>query len=253
MKCTSCNTFVTKIPINWKCPHCGEKLPEPTKWEIFKDALLEWLNNKGVVFWAIWFGLLLIVSGVAEIPFGHIYLLEYLGSAPLLAIISIFFGGMLIDMVMKINLPLKLPFGSDFLINERKPIRNIRKVTNGALLLGIICSLIFAGPLMFFQYFNAYLMIIGWWLAFAWSLIGIFIDPKLTEDVRFRFFIDERLGVASLKRFKTVGRNMIGLLVLIAIAFNLLLATHNIWAKMNNIVVVGAIVKISKAYLGWLI
>lgn len=215
--------------------------------------MLEWLKDKGTLFWSIWFLISLILIGVTELFFGHSYLLGYFGSNPLIAILSVFFGGMLIDMVMKINLTMRLPFGADFLIKERKQIRNIRKATNGAIILGLIYALVYAGPTTFLLYFNSYVLIIGWWLALSWSITGLFIDPRLMEDTRIRYFMDERLGVISLRRYRKIGTLMIGALVLIAIIFNVLMATTTIWLKISNIPVVGNMIRFSKAYFGWLL
>jgi len=253
MICPACNTHITKIPVNWKCPHCSERLPEPTKWELFKEAFIEWLQEKGTLFYSIWLFLLLVVIGAVELFFGHTYLLAYFGANPLIAILSVFFGGMLIDMVMKINLPIKLPQGADFLIKERKQIRNIRKATNGAILIGLLYALIYAGPMGFLLYFNSYVLIIGWWLAMAWSITGLFIDPRLMEDIRIRYFMDERLGIISLKRYRKLGTIMIGMLIVIAILFNVLMATSGIWLKLSNVPVVGNMINFGKAYFGWLL
>jgi len=158
----------------------------------------------------------------------------------------------LLDMVMKINLPLRLPYGTDFLINERKQIRNIRKATNGALFIGIVYALIYVSPTGFLLHFNAYLLIIAWWLSMAWSITGLFIDPRLVEDIRIRYFLDDRLGITSLKRYRRLGTVLIGLLIVIAVVFYFLMGTSTLWLKFSNMPVVGNIISFSKAYLGWL-
>jgi hypothetical protein len=251
MKCLACDTFVYKIPISWKCPHCGEKLPDMSKWEIFRDGITEYLQEKGVIFWTICLAVLLFTVGLLELFFGTAHLLGYIGGNLPLALGAMFFGGMLIDMVMKIVLPLKMLYGSDFVIRERASLRNIRKITVAALIAGVLTSLIWAGPLTFLTYFPAYLILIGWWLALAWSIVGLFIDPRWLEDVRFRTFID-KIGITSLKRYRKISTVMIGILVVVMIGFNILLNISALWIKVQNIAVVGTAIKFSKAYLGWL-
>lgn len=252
LRCSSCHTYVTKIPVNWKCPHCGEKLPEPSRWFLFYESVIEGLQDKGSIFWSIWFGIFIILVGLLELFGGSAYLLNYLINNMLLAIAAIFFGGILIDMVVKINLPIRLPSGTDFILRERLAIRNIRKVTNLAILIGIGVSLIWLGPQSFLEYFPGYLVIVGWFLGFAWSVSGLFFDLRWADDVRFRFFL-ERLGIFSIKRFRKLCTYNIGALVAIAILFFVLLSIPGLWQKFRNLPVVGHIINFIELYLSWLI
>ncbi len=251
MKCPACNTYITKIPVNWKCPHCLERLPDPSKWVLFWEGLAEYLQEKGIIFWSVTFGLFLILCGLLELLAGHAYLLGNLGGSPLVSMAGIFFGGMLLDTVMRINLPLRVLFGADFIIRERPVVRNIRKATNGAILVGIAFAMVYAGPMSFFLYFTGYVVIVAWWLALTWSIVGLFIDPRLMEDVRIRTFL-EKLGILSLRRYRKIGTVMIGLLVLVMVVFMFMMGTHNLWLKLSNFGPFGALVQFSKSYLGWL-
>ncbi len=251
MKCASCDTLILKIPVNWKCPHCGERLPDPSKWELFWDGFVEYLQEKGVIFWSIYFFIFLIGMGLLEILLGHTHLLTYFGDNLFLALGATFFGGMLIDMCMKILLPLKNPYGSDFIMRERGMIRNVRKVTYTALAAGIISCVLWIGPGTFFTYFPSYIALMGWWLASAWSIVGLFMDPRWLEDVRFRLFID-KLGVTSLKRYRKLSTVMIGILVAVMIGFNILLSVNGLWNKVENTAGVGVVIRFTKMYLGWL-
>jgi hypothetical protein len=251
MKCPACNTNVIKIPVNWKCPQCGEKLPEPGKWFQFWEGTIEFISEKGVLFWSIWFAVFLLFLGIFELVFGDGYLLNYLTGSMLMSLIGIFFTGMLIDMVVKINLPLRVAFGTEFILRERKAIRNFRKATNIALVIGLLVSLIWLKPVSFFLHFPAYSVVIAWFLALAWSIIGLFLDVKLMEDVRFRYFM-ERLGIIGLKRYRRIGTIMVGSLVVTAILFNILIRIHGIWLKIADLGFVGSVIRFTKSYLSWL-
>lgn len=252
MKCPSCNTNVSKIPINWKCPHCGEKLPDPGKLFFFIEDLTEYLQDKGILFWTLWLGIILIVTALFELIFGRGFMFAYISSSMLLSIASLFFGGMLIDMYMKIVLPLRLPTGGgDFIIRERTSIRNIRKATHLAAIVGVFFCIFWAGPRTFFQYFPAYFIVISWFLAFAWSIAGMFLDPKLLEDVRFRSYM-EKLGVLSLKRLRKLGTLFIGVLIVVAITYNILLSIPGLWKHLANLGLVGVVIHFFSEYMGWL-
>ncbi len=251
MKCPHCKTYVTKIQVNWKCPYCGKKLPEPGKWFMFYESLTEYLQYKGAIFWGIWLGLLLLLVGVLEAVFGHAFLISYIGNSMIMSIIGIAFGGMLIDMYMKVNLPLRLQYGTDFIIRERAIIRNIRKGTNLAALAGIVCCLIWLKPRTFLEYFPAYLVVIGWFLAMSWAITGLFLDARMADDVRFRHYMD-RLGITSLKRYRRTGTIVIGSLVVIAVGYNFLIRIPELWIKFSNLGVVGVVVNFIKMYLAWL-
>ncbi|MBM3327966.1 MAG: hypothetical protein FJY67_00645 [Calditrichaeota bacterium] len=252
LKCNSCKTYVTKIPVNWKCPHCGEQLPEPTKWFLFVESSIEGLQDKGAIFWSIWFGVLVLAVGFIELFAGRGELLGYLVDSLLLAILGISLGGILIDMSVRIHLPIRLPYGTDFIIRERAGIRNIRKATLGAIVLGLITALSYGGISLYFEYFPAVIVIVGWYLAFAWSIAGLFLDPRWLDDVRFRFYL-ERLGIFSLKHFRRLATIMIGALVMIAIGFNVLLNIPGIWLKLRNIGAINAVVHFIELYLDWLV
>ncbi len=218
---------------------------------MFWDGFIEYLQEKGVIFWSIYFFLFLLILGFTELFFGRSYMLNYIGANLFLALGATFFGGMLIDMCMKILLPLKNPYGSDFLMRERDMIRNVRKVTNIALIAGISSSLIWMGPNTFFIYFPSYVMLLGWWLALGWAIAGLFMDPRWLEDVRFRLFID-KLGVTSLKRYRKISTIVIGILIAVMILFNILLGIHGLWNKVENTEGLGAVIRFMKQYLAWL-
>ncbi len=251
MRCPHCKTFVTKIPISWKCPRCGDKLPEPGKWFYFREHIIEYLPEKGVIFWSIWFALVLISIGIAEMLITHGFLLSYLVSSMLMSLVFIFFGGMLVDMVMKINLPLRMPYGTDFILKERVVIRNIRKATNIALIIGLGYAVYWLKPRTFFLYFPAYLVIISWFIAFSWAIIGLFLDARMAEDVRFRFYMD-RLGITSLKQYRKLGTMSIGFLILAAIGYHVLVSMPGLWKAISDLAVVGFVIGFLKEYLSWL-
>jgi len=251
LKCTSCQTYVTKIPVNWKCPHCGEKLPEPTKWFLFYESSIEGLQDKGAIFWSIWFGIFLLFVGVIELVFGYGYLLNYFIDSMLMTLFGIVLGGILIDMAVKINLPLRLPYGTDFIVRERAAIRNIRKATNFAFVAGLLTSLFWIKPVTFFLYFPSYIVTIAWFLAFAWSIVGLFLDPRWLDDIRFRAYL-ERLGLFSLKRFRRFSTIMLATLIFSAILFNVLNAIPGLWQKLRNWGLVGAFIHFIDQYLSWL-
>ena len=251
MRCLHCKTNVTKIPISWKCPSCGEKLPEPSKWFYLSEHLIEYLPEKGVIFWTVWFAIIMILAGVAELVLGRGYLLSYLGGSLLMSLGFLFFGGMLIDMVMKINLPIRMPYGSDYILRERAVIRNVRKATNLALIIGIIYSLYWLKPRILFLYFPAYLVTISWFLALAWSIVGLFLDPRMTEDVRFRFYMD-RLGVTSLRQYRKLGTMFVAVLVLVAIGYHILVSLPGLWKEISNTTSLGVVIRFLKEYFAWL-
>ncbi len=253
MKCPHCDTMVVKIPANWKCPHCSERLPEPSKWFRFVEGMTEYLQDKGAIFWSIAFGFLLIAIGVGEMLWGFGFLLEFIGLHIITAIGGIFFGGMLINMYVKVVLPLRLPFGgSSFLMRERVVIRNMRKGTHVALLAGILACIFIAGPRIFLVFFPAYLIIIGWFLALAWSLSGLFINPRWLEDVRFRHFLDHRLGILSLKKYRKLGTIFIAVLIITVILYFVLLQVPDIWGKIENSAIIGSTILLLKTYFSWL-
>jgi len=251
MKCPHCDTFVHKIPVTWKCPHCREKLPEPSKLFLFSEHVTEYLQDKGVIFWSIWFGLILILISISEMVFGYGFLFNYLSGNLLLSLCFIFFGGMLVDMVVKINLPLRLLYGADYILKERAVIRNTRKATNLALVVGFAFCLYYLKPRLFFIYFPTYLIIMGWFLVLSWSIVGIFLDQRMVEDVRFRFYMD-RLGITSLKRYRKFGAFIIGTLFITAIGFWILMRIPGLWEEINNLAVVGSVLYFTREYLSWL-
>jgi len=245
---------VIKIPANWKCPHCSEMLPEPGKWFRFKEGLTEYLQDKGVIFWTISFTVFLFIVGVGDMLFGYSRLLTYIAQNLLFSIGALFFGGMIISMYMKIVIPLRLPYGGgSFILRERVVIRNIRKGTNIAAVLGLSACLFWAGPWMFINYFPSYLIILSWFFALAWSISGLFINPKWLEDVRFRFFLDERLGVTSLKRYRKLSTIFIAVLVITVIGYYVLLQIPGLWNKIENGTILGSMIVQFKNYFSWLI
>ncbi len=253
MKCTHCGTNVVNIPINWKCPHCGEQLPELGFWARFSDGLSEYLQEKGAIFWGIIFAIILIFIGIPEMVFGNGYLLKYIMGNFLFAAIMIFYGGMIITMYMKIVLPLHLPFGGgNFIIRERATIRNYRKGTHIAAIAGILTSIFWLGPWMFLAYFPSYILVISVFLGMAWSIGGLFFDPKQIEDVRFRGYL-ELLGVTSLKVLRKTCVLIVSALFLAIVGYWILSQIPGLWQKIGNWGIVGVFVHFFTTYMGWLL
>jgi len=252
MKCPHCKTNVTKIPVSWKCPHCGETLPEPGYWFRFFEGFSDYLIEKGNIFWSIIFMIFLITLGSFEFVFGYGFLVKYIAGNFLLALVMIFFGGMLIDMYMKVVLPLHLPFGGgDFIIKERAVIRNIRKGSHIAGGAGILVSLFWLGPRTFVAYFPSYLIVIGIFLALAWAISGLFLDMRMVDDVRFRFYMD-RLGITSLKYLRKICTIVIGGLFVAILTFYMLNLIPGLWHEVSEWGIVAGILFFVKNYLGWL-
>ena len=252
MKCTSCNTFVHKIPINWKCPHCAERLPDPSKWYLFWEGFNEYLEDKGAVFWSVVLAILLIAVGIPEMLLGSGFLISYITSSLLIAIAGIFFGGMLFDMYFKVMLPLRIPYGSNFIIRERAVIRNFRKGTNLAVIAAIITFVIWCGPQLFLKYFPSFFVILGWYLALAWSIAGLFLDGRMAQDVRFRFYM-ERLGIVNLNIYRRIATIVIASLVIITIGHYILMSIPNLWNDLKNTAFVGRAVHLFSEYFAWLL
>ena len=204
-----------------------------------------------MIFWSIWFAFLLIAIGIPEMVYGRTLLFSYFGNALLISIAFVFYGGMLIDMFVKINLPIRLPYGTDFLLKERVVIRNMRKGTNLAALVGLGFCLYWLKPRIFFEYFPSYLVVMSCFLAFSWSIAGLFLDARMVEDVRFRFYMD-RLGITGLKRYRRMGTFTIGMLIITAIGFNILRAIPDLWEKFCEVTVVSFILNFIREYLSWL-
>ena len=251
MVCPHCNLFVAKIPVTWKCPHCSEKLPEPGKLYLFKEHMIDYLQDKGIIFWSIWFAIVLVWIGIMEMIWGNAHLLGYFSSSMLMTIMFIFYGGMLVDMWVKINLPLRMLYGSDFIIRERAVIRNIRKVTNASTIIGLFFCFYWVGIDVFFNYFPSFLVVTSWFMALGWAIAVLFLDGRLVEDVRFRHYMD-RLGITSLKRLRRLGALNIGILVIVAVGFNILMLIPGIWLKISNLPVIGMIIYVGREYFAWL-
>lgn len=250
--CPKCEMPVMKIPANWKCPHCSERLPDPTRWQRFTEGFGEYMENKGVIFYSILFLILLIIVIVPDIIFSHGFLLSYILDNMILAMASIFFAGMLITMVMKVMLPLRIMGGGDFIMRERQMIRHFRKWTIIGLIIAVLFCLIVLKPSMFTAYFPSYLIVIGWFLALTWSVLGILMNPQWLEDVRFRAFLEERLGVISLRRFRKLCTIFVGVLMSTLVIYYLLLQVQGIWQSIENSAIIGTVILFIKQYFAWL-
>ncbi len=252
MKCPHCNTNVVKIPVNWKCPQCGEDLPTPGFWHRFFEGLGDYLLDRTFIFWTVIFGFFLLVLGIIEAVLGNSFLLNYITGNVLFAILMMVFAGMLIENYMNIVLPLRLIGGSGFMIKERLVIRHIRKGTHIAAIVGLLICLFWLGPRMFLTYFPSYLIVISVFLALAWSIAGLFLDIRMAEDVRFRAFMD-RLGITSLKTLRKTCTFVIGALFIAIVGFWILLLIPGLWNTVSQWPIVAGPLFFFRNYMGWLL
>jgi len=252
MRCPSCKMNVNKIPLNWKCPHCAERLPEPGFWERYFEGLSEYLVDKTAIFWGIILGFFVGVFGIFELFFSHGFLVRYLGDNFIFSTMMIIFGAMVLDMYMKVVLPLQLPYGSDFIVRERKVIRNIRKASHLALVIGLIVCIIWLGTRTFFEYFPSYFVVISCFLALSWTISSLFLDVRMVDDVRFRHYMD-RLGITNLKFLRKVSTSIISLLFASFIIYFVLIQIPNLWKSVSAWSAVGTVIFFIKNYLDWLL
>lgn len=252
MKCPNCKMNVNKIPLNWKCPHCSERLPELGIWQKYFDGLSEHLVEMTVIFWGILLGSLIVMAGLIEMFLSHGFLIKYIGNNFLFSAIIIIFGAMVLDMYMKVVLPLQLPFGTDFIVRERKVIRNIRKASHIAMIIGIVVSISWLGSRTFFTYFPSYFVVISCFLVISWSISGLYLDLRMVDDVRFRHYMD-RLGITNLKRLRKVCTSVISLLFASFIVYFFLNQIPNLWRSMSAWSAVGKLIFFTKTYLSWLL
>jgi len=244
--------FVHKIPINWKCPHCSVKLPEPGFWQNYFEGLAEHLVEMTAIFWAIVLGSFVVIAGVLEMVFSRGFLMAYITDNFIFSTIMIIFGAMVVDMYMKVVLPLQLRHGSDFIIKERKVIRNIRTASHLALTAGLMVCLVWVGGSTFFKYFPAYIVVIACFLALNWAVSTLFLDLRMAEDLRFRHYMD-RLGITNLKRLRRIGTSVIALLFTAAIVFFVLMQVPNLWRTISAWSGVGSVIHFIQTYLDWLL
>ncbi len=252
MKCPHCKTNVSKIPVNMKCPYCSKTLPEPGFWFTFFEGLNEYLVEKGFAFWSVILLLLLLLVGGLEKIIGSGLLLRYLGKHFLVAAIMILYAGVIITRYMRVSLRLRLPFGGgDYILKERKIIRNIRKGNHIAAIVGFIFCLTFLGPREILAHFPYYILIISWFIILSWAITGLFLDPRMGEDFRFRYFMD-RLNVTRLKLHRKRCVWMIGVLFMIALAYLVMLIVPSIPEYIANWWVIGSFIQFLQTYLGWI-
>ena len=205
-----------------------------------------------MIFWGIIFALLLLVVAVADVITWHGFLLAYVVDNMILAVGGIVFAGMLISMVMKVMLPLRMMGGGDFIMRERQMIRHFRKWTMVGLIASIVFVLAVLKPRMFILYFPSYLIVIAWFMAVTWSVLGILMNPQWLEDVRFRYFLEERLGVQSLKRFRKLCATFVAVLASTVVVFIVLSRVNGLWHNIENTAIVGNVILFIKLYFGWL-
>lgn len=253
MKCPHCKTNVSKIPVNMKCPFCNETLPEPGFWFNFFEGLNEYLVEKGFVFWSIVVLILLLLLGGITKIFGSGLLLGYFGKHFLTAAVTILYAGVIITRYMRVSLRLRLPYGGgDYILKERKVIRNIRTGNHVALIIGFLVCLFWLGPREFLAHFPYYVLIISWFLILSWAIAGLYLDPRMSEDVRFRYYM-ERLNITRLKLHRKRCVWMIGILFIIAIMYSVILIIPEILTYIVNWWVIGSVIQFFKTYLGWIL
>jgi len=244
---------VANPPVSWKCPHCGEKLPDLGFWETFFDGFNEYLHEKSFIFWGVILGILMIALGLFEMVFAEGHLFSYLSGNLLFSIVMIMYAGILIETYMNVVLPLHLPFGGPgFVIRERRTIRNMRKGAHLAAITAILVSLFWLGPGTFLEYFPAYIIVLSVFLGFSWAISGLFLDIKMAEDARFRNYM-ERLGITDLKKLRRICTFAIGALFVSVISFFVLNQIEGLWYIVKNWTVVGGTLIFIQQYFGWLI
>ena len=214
---------------------------------------MEYLQEKGFIFWGTILFAVIVLFAIGEGLLGQAFLVKYLLNNFLFSIMMALFGGMLIELYMRVILPLHLLFGGgEFILRERAVIRNMRRGAHIAVISGLLTSIFWLGPEAFFKNFPAYLITISVFLALAMSISGLFLDMKMVEDVRFRHYMD-RLGVTDLKRLRKICTVTIGGLFIAVIGFFVLNQIPGLWHTVSNWSIVGGALMLFKAYLSWLL
>jgi len=228
-------------------------MPEPGFWFRFSEGLVEYLQEKGFIFWGIILSALLTLFAVGEGLLGNALLVKYIFDNFLFSILMALFGGMLIETYMRLVLPLHMPFGGgEFILRERAVIRNMRKGAHVAVIAGILTCLIWLGPNTFVRYFPSYFIVISVFLALSMSISGLFLDMKMAEDVRFRFYMD-RLGVTDLKKLRRMCTVSIGGLFVAILGFFILNQIPGLWHTVSSWKFVGGLMFFFQTYLSWLL
>lgn len=252
MRCPECkgSLSIANFFKEKECPACGAALKRmPTK-EQLKETLISFAEDKGYIFWALVYILVVWTIAFFDQILGGGGLFDYISDHGFRFFFLAFWSGSIIDYYAKANVEVTA-VRNKFIFRPPIYLRRFRFWTNVAAMAGIGLSIYllnrwpgYITPLPMVTFVTTFL------LCLVWAIMGIMVSEDDMKDKRIVYFLRE-MRVERTKRYNRGGAIYIGGLFLAGITFYKLIHISGLWWYISNARIVYNLITFFNNYFAW--
>ncbi len=252
MRCPECKGSISIVNFvkEKQCPACDAKLKRmPTK-EQFKETLISFAEDKGYIFWALVYIVVIWLIAFFEQIFGSGIIWDYITNHEFRFIFLAFFSGSIIDYYAKANVEVTA-VRNKYIFKPPLYLRRFRGWTNVFLFLGLaLATYVQVRWPGYISILPTYTFIISFMLCLIWALMGLAASEDDMNDKRIRYFFEE-MRVSRIKYYHRASAIYLGGIFLAGILFYKLIHVSGLFWYIYNSRFVYNTITFFKRYFGW--
>ena len=252
MQCPECQGSIsaTNFFREHKCPACGAELKRMPTWPMVKETAISFAEDKGYIFWAIVYVILVNVAAFIEQIFYQGLLFDYLADNGFKFILCAAFTGMIVDYIVKANVEVSA-VRNKFIFKPPRLLRRYRFWTNVFVFLGIALTIYvqYTWPNLI-SFLWTLSVIVAIFVSTVWAVLGFMLTEDDMNDKRIRYFMEE-MRIGRPKYYHRASAIYLGGIVLAGIIFYNLIQISGLWFYIYNSRIVYSFMTFFTQYFGW--
>ncbi|MCF7809397.1 hypothetical protein K9N50_00260 [bacterium] len=252
MRCQHCKGSISTYNFfrEKHCPACGGELKRmPTK-EQLKEMAISFAEDKGYIFWALVYIVVVYVVSFFEQIFWKGILFDYVTDHWIRFYLLAGFSGNIIDYFAKANVEVT-SVRNKFIFRPPLYLRRFRNYTNIAAVLGLGLSIytLYRWP-NYISILPTLSILTSFVICLAWAIMGLALGEDDMKDKRIVYFMTE-MRVERPKKLNKASAIYIGGIFVSGVVFYWLVNISGLWFYISNSRVVYNFTKFFKDYFGW--
>ena len=233
-----------------ECPACGAALKRMPTWPMVKETAISFAEDKGYIFWAIVYVVVVNVTAFIEQVFYQGLLFDYLAAHGFRFILCAAFTGMFVDYIVKANVEVSA-VRNKFIFKPPRYLRRFRNWTNifAFLGLGLGIYLQMRWP-NFISFLWTVSIVVAILVSTIWAIMGLALTEDDMNDKRIRYFMEE-MRIGRVRYYHRASAIYLGGIVVAGIIFYNLVKISGLWFYIYNSRIVYSVMTFFTTYFAW--
>jgi hypothetical protein len=252
MQCPECKGSISAYNFfrEKHCPACGAVLKRMPTWPMVKETVISFAEDKGYIFWAVVYIVVVNVAAFFEAIIGHGILFDYLAEHGFKFLLCAAYTGSFFDYIVKANVEVTA-VRNKFIFKPPRYLRHFRNWTNIFAYLGLGLGLYaqYQWP-NYISFLWTISITVSVCVALIWAIMGLILTEDDMNDKRIRYFMEE-MRIGRVKYYHRASLIYIGGIAVAGITYYNLVRISGLWFYIWNSRPVYDTVTFFTTYFAW--